>query len=55
MNLLFAATSREVQGKDITGKYLTPYDYVNNVVEKVLVGNDAVARELWQRSKRIQF
>lgn len=53
VNMLYAGTSDEVREKDITGKYLTPYGYVNSAPDKAAAGNKKLAIELWQRSKEL--
>lgn len=48
--MLYAASSPEVQSKDITGKYLTPYGFVNNAPNAAPAGNIELAKALWKDS-----
>ena len=53
INMVYAGTADEVREKDITGKYLTPYGYVNSAPDKTAAGDENLAAELWQRSKEL--
>lgn len=53
LNLLYTATSDEVCEKDISGKYLTPYGYVNSAPEGKAASSEKLAEELWQRSVKL--
>ena len=48
--MLYAATSSEVQSKDITGEYLTPYGFVNSAPDAAPAGNVELAKALWKES-----
>ena len=48
--MLYAATSKVIREKDISGKYLTPYGYVNPTPDGKPAGSPASAKELWERS-----
>ncbi|KAI9676170.1 MAG: hypothetical protein M1817_000915 [Caeruleum heppii] len=50
INLLYAATSPEIPDKDITGKYLTPYGYVNSAPEGTPATDLKLGTQLWERS-----
>ena len=51
--MLYATTSNEVREKDITGRYLIPYGFVNNAPDKAAAGCLRLARELWRKSVEI--
>ena len=51
--MLYAAAASEVRENDITGKYLTPYGYVNSAPEGKPAGSEALAEQLWKRSMEI--
>ena len=53
MTPLYAATSDEVREKDITGKYMTPYGFVNSAPDQTAAGNAALAKQLWERSTEL--
>lgn len=40
----------EIQTKDITGKYLTPYGFVNTAPDAAPAGNIDLAKTLWEES-----
>ena len=48
--MLYAGISDEVPEKDISGKYMTPYEYVNSTLEEKPAGNPVLAKELWEES-----
>ena len=51
--MLYAATNEEVREKDLTGKYFTPYGYINPAVEGTPAGDEVLAGVLWKRSAEI--
>ena len=51
--MLYTSTSSEVREKDITGKYLTPYGYVNSAPDKTPAGNFELAKTLWEESSKV--
>ena len=43
--MLYEATSNEVAEKGISGKYLTPYEYVNSAADAKPAADPALAKE----------
>ena len=48
--MLYAATSKEVQEKDISGEYMTPYGFVNSAPDGKPASDSMLAKQLWKRS-----
>ena len=48
--MLYAATSDEVREKDITGKYLTPYGFINNATDGKPAADPSLRQQIWRRS-----
>jgi hypothetical protein len=50
INLLYAATSEEVKEKDISGRYMTPYGFINSAPKGKPASDPILAEQLWKRS-----
>ena len=50
INLLYAAASKEVRKKELSGKYMTPYGYVNSAPFGKPASDPVLAEQLWKRS-----
>ena len=48
--MLCAVTSEEVKDKDIIGKYLTPYGFVNSAPDGTSAAGNKLAKALWTES-----
>lgn len=53
LKMLYAAASDEVREKDVSGKHLTPYGYVNSATDGKAAGSEALAGHFWDRSMEI--
>ena len=48
--MLYTTASKEVHEKDISGKYLTPFGYVNSAPDGKPASDPSLAKQLWERS-----
>ena len=48
--MLYTTTSKEVQEKDISGIYMTPYGFVNSAPDGKPASDFMLAKQLWKRS-----
>ena len=46
VNIFYAGTSNEVREKDISGKYRTPYRYINSAPGGKAAGNPVLGKDL---------